>query len=266
MKKVGFIGCGNMGQAILSGLLISGKVGTKDIIASAKSKSTLDKLVAEYGIETTEKNVLTAKEAEVIFLAVKPNLYKEVITEIRDAVSENQIIVTIAPGFLLEEIQNLFGKPVKVVRSMPNTPAQVGEGMTAVCASSNVTREEIETVKELFNCCGRTEEVPEKLMDVVVSVSGSAPAYCFMMLEAMADGAVADGMPRQQAYAFAAQTMLGSAKMYLETERHPGELKDMVCSPGGTTIEAVRKLEAGGFRSSIIEAMKSCVEMCRKMC
>lgn len=265
MKKVGFIGCGNMGRAILSGLMTSRKFEAKDVIASAKSKSTLDKLATEFGIETTEKNTLAAKEAEIIFLAVKPNLYREVIDEIKDCVRESQIVVSIAPGFLLEDIQNLFGKPVKTVRAMPNTPAQVGEGMTAVCASSNVTREELDEVKELFHCCGRTEETAEKLMDVVVSVSGSSPAYFFMMLEAMADGAVADGMPRQQAYTFAAQAMLGSAKMYLETGRHPGELKDMVCSPGGTTIEAVRKLEAGGFRSSIIEAMKSCVETAKKM-
>ena len=148
---------------------------------------------------------------------------------------------------------------------MPNTPAMVGEGMTAACASESVTSEELDHVKEILSAFGKVEVVTENLMDVVVSVSGSSPAYVFMLIEAMADAAVADGMPRAQAYQFAAQAVYGSAKMVLETGKHPGELKDMVCSPGGTTIEAVRVLEKEGLRSAVIEAMKACTEKSRNM-
>ena len=157
-----------------------------------------------------------------------------------------------------------FGKPVKLIRCMPNTPALVGEGITGVCPNENVTEEELKKAGEILNCFGSYEVVPEHLMDVVVSVSGSSPAYVFMFIEAMADAAVADGMPRAQAYKFAAQSVLGSARMVLETGKHPGELKDMVCSPAGTTIEAVRVLEEKGFRSSVIEAMKACTQKARK--
>lgn len=154
---------------------------------------------------------------------------------------------------------------MKIVRTMPNTPALVGEGITGVCHNDLVTKEELEYVCHILNGFGKAEVVPERLMDVVVSVSGSSPAYVFMFIEAMADAAVADGMPRPQAYKFAAQAVLGSAKMVLETGKHPGELKDMVCSPGGTTIEAVRVLEQKGFRSAVFEAMKVCAEKSKGM-
>ena len=143
---------------------------------------------------------------------------------------------------------------------MPNTPALVGEGMTAVCVNSNVTGQELDTVKQILTACGQVEIISEKLMDVVVGVSGSSPAYVFMFIEAMADAAVADGMPRAQAYRFAAQSVLGSAKMVLDTGIHPGELKDMVCSPGGTTIQAVRVLEEKGLRSAVFEATDTCIK------
>ena len=160
----------------------------------------------------------------------------------------------------MEYLAGAFEKPVKLVRTMPNTPALVGEGITGVCHNNLVTKEELDYICNILSGFGMAQVLSENLMDVVVSVSGSSPAYVFMLIEAMADGAVADGMPRQQAYQFAAQAVLGSAKMVLETGKHPGELKDMVCSPAGTTIEAVRVLEAKGFRSSVIEAMKACVK------
>ena len=148
---------------------------------------------------------------------------------------------------------------------MPNTPALVGEGITAVCKNSLVNKEEFSYIMSLLSSFGLAEEISENLMDVVVSVSGSSPAYVFMFIEAMADAAVLDGMPRDKAYKFAAQAVLGSAKMVIETGKHPGELKDMVCSPAGTTIEAVRILEEKGFRSSVIEAMKACTDKSRSL-
>ena len=154
---------------------------------------------------------------------------------------------------------------MKIVRTMPNTPALVGEGMTAACVNPYVTEEEKDYAQKILESFGKVEIVPEHLIDAVVAVSGSSPAYVFMFIEAMADAAVAEGMPRAQAYQFAAQAVYGSAKMVMETGKHPGELKDMVCSPAGTTIEAVRVLEERGFRSAVIEAMKACADVSRNM-
>ena len=159
----------------------------------------------------------------------------------------------------------VFGKALKIVRTMPNTPAMVGEGMMGVCPNDRVTDEDMAVIKDICDCFSKTEVVSENLMDVVTAVSGSSPAYVFLFIEAMADAAVAGGMPRKQAYTFAAQAVLGSAKMVLETGMHPGELKDMVCSPAGTTIQAVRVLEEKGLISSVFEAMMKCLDISRKM-
>ena len=158
-----------------------------------------------------------------------------------------------------------FGKEMKLVRCMPNTPALVGEGCTGFCTYSMVTEEEQETARKILESFGKAYPVPENLMDTVVGVSGSSPAYVFMFIEAMADEAVAEGMPRALAYEFAAQAVLGSAKMVLETGKHPGELKDMVCSPAGTTIQAVKVLEEKGFRAAVMDAMEACIEKSRNL-
>ena len=196
----------------------------------------------------------------VIGLTDHPDYPPEKIKEIRDVVADDTIVVSIAPGKKLIWIEGLFEKPLKIVRTMPNTPAMVGAGMTAACANALVTKEELEKVLTILRSFGEVEVVSEHLIDAVVSASGSSPAYVFMMIEAMADAAVADGMSRAQAYKFAAQSVLGSARMVLETGKHPGELKDMVCSPAGTTIEVVRVLEEKGLRSAVIEAQTACVK------
>ena len=263
--KLGFVGCGNMGKAMLSGVLESGKCEKDDIIASAKTDSSRDKIKAEYGVMVASDNKEVARFADILFLAVKPQYYEEVISEIRDEVKDDQIIVSIAPGKSLQWFEEAFGKKVKVIRTMPNTPCMVKEGMMGMCPNALVTGEEVELVKSICEGFSKTEVVTENLMDVVTAVSGSSPAYVFMFIEAMADAAVAGGMPRNQAYKFAAQAVLGSAKMVLETGKHPGELKDMVCSPAGTTIQAVRVLEEKGMRSSVIEAMMKCLDISRNM-
>lgn len=263
--KLGFIGTGNMAGAIIGGILKKGIVKADDIIGADVLETGREKVKAAYGIRVTDNNMEVIENADIVFLSVKPQYYAEVIGEIKGAVTENKIVVTIAPGKTLSWLKEQFGKNVKIVRTMPNTPALVGEGMTAACPNEFVTEQEKEAVLAILGTFGEVEIVPEKLMDVVVSTSGSSPAYVFMMIEAMADAAVADGMPRAQAYRFAAQAVYGSAKMVLETGKHPGELKDMVCSPAGTTIEAVRVLEAKGFRSAVIEAMKACAEISGKL-
>lgn len=258
--KIGFIGCGNMGSAMMQGILNAGKCKADEIMVSAKTEATLQAKKDAFGVQVSRDNREVAAFAEVLFLAVKPQFYEEVIAEIKDSVTEKQLIVSIAPGKTLAWFQEKFGKDLKVIRTMPNTPAMVGEGMTGICANENVTEEELARICDICDSFGKSEVVSEHLMDVVTSVSGSSPAYVFLFIEAMADAAVADGMPRAKAYKFAAQAVLGSAKMVLDTGMHPGVLKDMVCSPGGTTIEAVRVLEEKGMRSAVIEAMKACTK------
>ena len=257
--KIGFIGCGNMGSAMIKGILDSKKCAADDIIASAASEKTLDLRKAELGIRVTPDNRKVAEYADILFLTVKPKYYESVIKEIAPVTDEKKIIVTVAPGKTLAWLEEKFGKKVKIIRSMPNTPAMVKEGMMALCPNAQAGEGDIAAVMDICSGFSGTETVSEDLMDVVTAVSGSSPAYVFMFIEAMADAAVADGMPRAAAYRFASQTVLGSAKMVLDTGKHPGELKDMVCSPGGTTMEAVRVLEEKGFRSAVFEAMKACV-------
>ena len=263
--KLGFIGTGNMAGAIMGGIIKKGLIAPEEIIGADIMPQSRERVKEAYGIAVTADNKEAAEKSEVLILSVKPQFYAEVIAEIKDDVREDQIIITIAPGKTLAWLKEQFGKNVKIVRTMPNTPALVGAGMTAACPNEYMTKEEIAYVLTLLESFGRVEIIPERLMDTVVSVSGSSPAYVFMFIEAMADAAVSGGMPRAQAYQFAAQAVLGSAKMVLETGKHPGELKDMVCSPAGTTIEAVRVLEEKGFRSSVIEAMKTCEEISKSM-
>ncbi len=265
MKKIGFIGSGNMASAIIGGIIKKGIFEPKDIIASDMSDMARKRAEETMGICVTADNKEVVKEAEIIVFSIKPQFYAAVFEEVKDLIRDEQIILTIAPGWTLEKIQAHLSKPHRIVRTMPNTPALVGEGITGVCHNSLITEEDLKRVMQILTSFGRAELISEHLMDTVVSVSGSSPAYVFMMIEAMADAAVADGMPRQQAYTFAAQAVYGSAKMVLETGKHPGELKDMVCSPAGTTIEAVGVLEKKGFRSAIFECMRACVKKARGM-
>ena len=262
--KIAFIGAGNMAQAMISGMLQNRLVAPEDIIATAATQKTIDRVSREYGVAVTLDNQEAAR-ADRVVLAVKPACYASVIQEIREIVTPEQIVITIAAGKSLAWVADAFGGQRKIIRTMPNTPALVGEGITAVCPNENITEQELADVCKLLEGFGKAEVIPENLMDAVIAVSGSSPAYIFLLIEAMADAAVAEGMPRAKAYQFAAQSVLGSAKMVLETGKHPGELKDMVCSPAGTTIEAVRVLEEKGFRSSIMECMHACAEKSRNM-
>jgi len=264
--KIGFIGLGNMAGAMIGGILGKKLVAAEDIIGSAKTAATKDKIRDKYHIRTAETNAQAAEEADILFLAVKPVFLAEVIGEIREAVKADALIVSIAAGRDLKFLKEAFHRPeLKIIRCMPNTPALVLEGCTGVCAGEEVPQEDLDRVVRLMESFGKASVVPERLMDVVVGVSGSSPAYVFLFIEAMADEAVAAGMPRKQAYEFAAQAVLGSARMVLETGMHPGELKDMVCSPGGTTIQAVKVLEEKGMRAAVMDAMDACIEKSKRM-
>ncbi len=262
--KIGFIGCGNMASAIMGGIIKEKVFAPADIYGADAFPAAVEKAASKFGIHAEADNVSLVKAVDVVVLAVKPQYYQTVIEEIRDAVSA-QLVITIAPGKTLAWLSEQFGKEVRIVRTMPNTPAMVGCGMTAMCCNEFVTEADKETAGRILGGFGDYEIIPEHLMDAVVAVSGSSPAYVFMMIEAMADAAVMGGMPRQQAYKFAAKAVEGSAAMVSELGKHPGELKDMVCSPAGTTIEAVRVLEERGFRSALIECMQACIDKAASM-
>lgn len=249
-----------MANAMMGGIIRNGIVKADEIIAADVSPEALKRAQKNLGVHTTRDNSEAARQAETVVLSVKPQYYEEVIRSIADTAGDGKLIITIAPGKTLAWLGKTFGGSVHIIRTMPNTPAMVGAGITAVCPNELVTKAELDRALKILSGFGIAELIPENLMDAVVSVSSSSPAYVFMMIEAMADAAVADGMPRRQAYTFAAQAVMGSAKMVLETGKHPAELKDMVCSPAGTTIEAVRVLEEKGFRSSIMDAMKACTQ------
>lgn len=259
MALFGFIGMGNMGYAMLNGMLSiysADQLTFTDVDMEKKNQ-----IKEKTGVDYKEDNVQLVNACKFIVLAIKPQYLSNVIDEIKDAVTENQIIISILPGVATDDLKKDLGKDVKIVRAMPNTPALVGEGMSGVCFSdSSFAEEEKKTVLEFFGSFGKYEVVEERLMNAVVCASGSSPAYVYMFIEALADSAVKYGIPRDKAYTFAAQTVLGSAKMVLDTKEHPGKLKDMVCSPGGTTIAAVSALEEYGFRNAIIKAADSCYE------
>ncbi|MBX4270987.1 pyrroline-5-carboxylate reductase [Clostridium estertheticum] len=264
-KTIGFIGCGNMARAMISGIVKSNLVPSENIIASNPSDKNLSKVKEEHNIIVTNDNIEVAKFSNIVILAVKPYKYLDVIEEIKPYLKKDVVIVTIAAGITLDRMSNLLGEKAKIIRTMPNTPALVSEGMSALCSNINITHDELQDVLKIFESFGKVEILEEKLIDVVPSVSGSSPAYVYMFIEALGDGAVLQGMPRGKAYKMAAQAVLGAAKMVLETGEHPGKLKDDVCSPGGTTIEAVYTLEKNNFRGTVISAMESCTEKAIKM-
>ena len=262
-RKIGFIGCGNMGSAMLGALVKSNDINNNDIMVSTKSEESAKRINKKFEVKTTVVNIEVAEKSNILFLAVKPYFFKEVIEEIKDKVSDDTIIISIAAGVTIEQIEEWFGKKVKVIRTMPNTPALVGEGMSAICPNKNITSDELEYVGKLYNSFGKYEILEEKDFHAFIALCGSSPAYVF--IEAMADAAVKLGIPRTKAYKLAEQSILGSAKLALETGKHPGVLKDEVCSPGGTTIEAVIDLEKNGFRNTIISAVEKCAEKSRNM-
>lgn len=264
-KRIGFIGCGKMAQAMIKGILSSGIISPDLIKVSSKTNATRDMVKEKYSIMTTANNIEVARWADILFLAIKPDIHKEIFQEIKEEITDNTVIITIAAGITLAAVEKEFATGVKAVRTMPNTPSFVGEGMTVLCANPKVTSTELKTVISLLESFGKVEVISEPLMDSIPAISGSSPAYVYMLIEALADGGVKNGIPREQAYRLAAQAVLGAAKMVLETGMHPGVLKDQVCTPGGATIEAVSSLEKGGFRSSVLEAMEKCTEKTKSL-
>lgn len=265
MKKYqhqyGFIGMGNMGFAILNGLL--GKTEPESITFYERFKERMEDVSARTNVSAAASIADCVKSSAYIVLAVKPQQYDAAIAELSKEIEEEQILISIAPGISIADLSARIGKKCRIVRAMPNTPALVGMGMTGVSYDASLfSEDEQEVIRSFFESFGRMEVVDEKLMDAVVCASGSSPAYVYLFIEALADSAVKYGMPRAMAYEMVAQTVMGSAKMVLETGEHPAKLKDQVCSPGGTTIAGVAALEEYGMRNSLLKATDACYAKC----
>ena len=249
--KIGCIGTGAMGGAIMRA--ICKKYDVNQIKVTDKNSKMGKAFAEETGAQFVESNK-DVLDCDYIFLAVKPQFLGDVFTEIGNEIHENSVVISMAAGVKIEKLQ-AWAPKARFIRMMPNVCAQINEGMTAIAYNSNITQAEADTAIEILSTAGKVEVVLEKLMDCVTAVSGSGPAFVFMFIEAMADAAVRCGMPRAQAYTYAAQTVYGSAGMVMQSGKIPAALKDMVCSPAGTTIEGVAALEKNGFRNAVIEAI-----------
>jgi len=259
-KKIGFIGCGHLAHALIQGMVQSGSFDPTKIKASNPGAKQLERIRSEFRVHVTHDNQKLVAFSDIVLLTVKPNKYAEVIAEIRDYITDRHLIITVAAGVSTDFVEKTFGKPVRVIRTMPNIPAAVGAAMTAISPNQHATEDDLNQAHSLFNCVGHTEIVKEHLMDVVTAISGSSPAIVFMFIEALSDGAVLKGMNRDQSYRLISQAVLGAAKMVRDMETHPGELKDSVTSAGGTSIEALFSLEKSGFRGIIMEAIEKCTD------
>ncbi|MCR4841806.1 MAG: pyrroline-5-carboxylate reductase [Eubacterium sp.] len=255
--KIGFIGAGHLATALVEGLVGSG-MDPALITVSNRSTEKLDALKEASGVNVTPDNSAVAKASDVLFLTVKPNMYPEIIEEIRGDVADGALVVTPAAGLKIASTESGLGAGAKVVRCMPNMPSSLGEGMNAVCAGNNVTAGDKQAVEAVFSMLGRFCWVEEELFDAVTGVSGSGPAYGYLFIDAMAKAGEHLGMSREDSVVFAAQTVLGAAKTVLESGADPSALCDKVCTPGGTTIEAVKVLEGDGIYDTVDRAIAAC--------
>ncbi len=255
-KRVGFLGSGNMGEALIRGMLQSGLVPAGAIAASDAQRDRLAHIAGQYGIRGVASNVDLVRESDVIVLAVKPQIMGAVIGEVAPEVDAQKLLISIAAGVATGTIRAQLGRPVRLIRVMPNTPALVLEGVTAIARAEGLAAGDLEAAQELFGAVGKAVLLDEDSLDAVTGLSGSGPAYIAIVIESLADGGVKMGLDRATAMTLAAQTVLGSAKLILETGAHPGQLKDMVSSPGGTTIAGIAALEEGGVRRTFINAVE----------
>lgn len=255
--KIGFIGAGNMAGALINGIITAGIALPKNIFVSDVDKNKLS-ILSKKGINVSADNINTIKQCDYIILAVKPNMLDKILNEISAYLSQNTVVISIAAGWSTARLQNGLPKAAKVVRIMPNTPALVGKAMSVISNDHNLDDKELEFVVKLFNALGETAFAGPEQMDAVTAISGSGPAYVFMFIEALADAGVQQGLSRELSLKLAAQTVLGSAEMVISTSEHPSVLCDRVCSPGGTTIEAVFELQKGNFYATIMSAVEKC--------
>jgi pyrroline-5-carboxylate reductase len=255
-RRVGFIGTGNMGEALVKGLILGHVCRPEQIVCSDARPERQKEIREAYGVKVTSRNVDVVKQSDIIILSVKPQIMKAVIDEIGKFLDLDKLIISIAAGVPLEAIEMCAGKELKLVRVMPNICVSVREGVSAVAGGKHALKEDLLTTKAIFDSVGKTLFIEEGLLDAVTGLSGSGPAYIFLIIDALADAGVKVGLSRNDALVLASQTVLGAARMLIETGEHPGKLKDMVTSPGGTAIAGLHTLEEGGLRTTMINAVE----------
>jgi pyrroline-5-carboxylate reductase len=264
-KKVGFVGAGNMGEALIKGLLAANLVPAEAIYATDVRLERLKELDRQYGIQVAAGNSELVRHADVVILAVKPQIMEGVLREIAPAVTRRKLLISIAAGVATGKIRAGLGKDARLIRVMPNTPALVLEGVTAIAKAEGLEPGDLDIAGEIFSAVGRVVVLGEDLLDAVTGLSGSGPAYVAVVIESLADGGVRMGLDRLTAMTLATQTVLGAAKLLLETGMHPGALKDMVSSPGGTSIAGIAALEEGGIRTTFIKAVERATQRSREL-
>lgn len=255
--RIGFVGAGNMAEAMMKGIITGGVAKTEDLIASEIVPERRDYITNTLGVQTASDNIEVVRSSDVVVLAVKPHHVGPVLDELKPYLSGNHLLISIAAGVKISFMESHLNWGVRVVRVMPNQPCFVGASASGFALGRSAKKEDKETVQSILNSVGVAFALDEKLLDAVTGLSGSGPAYIYLVIEAMADGGVLAGLPRDVALQLAAQTVIGAGKTYLETRKHPGELKDMVASPGGTTIEGLRVLEEAGVRGAFIDAVEA---------
>lgn len=266
IQSIGFIGGGNMAAAIIGGICRKKYMEPDNISVYDPDMNKTAALQKEWGIRVSTDIDTLASQCDWIVLAVKPNIIPQVLTELKKTADKGRrVIVSIAAGISIEQLSEGFGGNVPIVRVMPNTPAMVGEGMSVLCGNDHAKGDILDAALALFQNVGAAVIMDEKHLDAVTAVSGSGPAYVCLFIEALADGGVKEGLPRDAAYTLACQTVLGTARLVMDTDTHPGVWKDRVCSPGGTTIDAVRSLERDGLRGTVMDAVSVCAEKSRKL-
>jgi pyrroline-5-carboxylate reductase len=259
-QTFGFLGAGRMASALAGGMVESGLIKGRQLIASDVVQVTLKSFTKSTGGRTAKSNAEVLRKADIIIIAVKPHQVIDLLNELPDQINSKHLFISIAAGVTLEQLEESLGGKVRVIRVMPNTPALVGEGASGFARGTHAKVADAKLTQQILEAVGIAVEVPERLINAVTGLSGSGPAYGFQMIEAMSDGAVAAGLPRELATPLAAQTLLGAAKMVLETGEHPGKLKDMVTSPGGTTIEGLHEMEAAGVRDGLMNAVRAATD------
>jgi pyrroline-5-carboxylate reductase len=264
-KTIAFLGAGNMAEALMKGLLRAHVALPSEIICTDKRGERGPELTHKYGVRFEKENLAAVRAASIVVLSVKPQAMNKLLEEIKPGLDESKLVISIAAGVPIEAIERKVGHGVRIIRTMPNTPALVGAGATALAPGEHATEADLAQAKALFEAVGMAVVVEEPLLDAVTGLSGSGPAYIFLIIEALADGGVKAGLARDQAQELAAQTVLGSAKLLIETGEHPGRLKDQVTSPGGTAIAGLHTLEAGGLRTTLMDAVETAANRSREL-
>ncbi|KFA93236.1 pyrroline-5-carboxylate reductase [Archangium violaceum] len=264
-QTIAFLGAGNMAEALIKGLLRAGNAKPGSLIATGRRKERLETLERTYGVRTTQDNLAAVREADVVVLSVKPQALDKVLVQVATAVDPHKLIISVAAGVPIAAMERRLGAGARIIRTMPNTPSLVGMGACALSPGEHASEEDLAVATRIFQSVGTTTVVDENLLDAVTGLSGSGPAYIFLIIEALSDAGVKVGLPRYTALKLAAQTVLGSAQLLIETGAHPGQLKDQVTSPGGTAIAGLHTLEAGGLRTTLINAVEAATRRAREL-